>query len=147
MAELDQPWGFWVRIKDRDSALYAMRMAGLPVFLSGLTGALISIVDPADSQAGFLVGWAIAAMLIMMGLMIRKGRFGLVPFAAALMLINIGLSIASSILITVGIARLDLLPVDILFMEFIRLSVFPVLFLLVMVSGLRGWRWLRQSRS
>ncbi len=147
MSNTDQPWGFWVRVKDRESARYAARMAGLPVFLGGLFSALVALVEPAPTPSRFVAGWLIAVVLIITGLLIRSGRFGLVPFAALIMILNIIIGLVTSAILAAGIVRLGAFPPGLLVMEFIRIIIFPVLFLLVMISGLRGWWWLRQNRT
>jgi hypothetical protein len=124
-------FGPWVRVKGRESARLAVRMAGLPVFLIGLVTVVFAVITLLTVMSSGLtitrplpVGLPLVAglVLVVLGLALRAGRAALVPVAAVVTLANAALSMA-------------LLP----------LWVVPVqaMMALVALSGLRGWWWLR----
>jgi peptidoglycan/LPS O-acetylase OafA/YrhL len=127
-------FGPWARVSDRDSAVLAVRMSGLPVFLMGLISVLISVfavgtvaaidemdlTEPAPAAIAIVVG----AVLVVIGLTLRRGLASLAPFAAIIVLGNAALSLWSGALWS--------LPLQ-------------AIFALMALSGLRGWWWLRQN--
>lgn len=129
MAEPDNRLGFWVPIRDRDSALYAIRMTGLPVFLIGLTLVLsgaLSLADPLRPPLWGAILLGLAVAFIAAGLALRAGKRWLVPPAAAIVLI--------------------LVLVEAFFVPSWAL-VLRGLIALMAISGLRGWLWLRRHRA
>ncbi|MFM2389330.1 MAG: hypothetical protein RLZZ437_885 [Pseudomonadota bacterium] len=106
-------------------------MAGLPVFLIGLMTVLfagvtlltvmasgLTVTRPLPIALLFVAGM----VLIALGLGLRAGKAALVPLAALLTMANAGL--------TVAMGSLWMLPLQ-------------AMILLVTISGLRGWWWLR----
>jgi hypothetical protein len=125
--------GYWPRIKDRDSVIDAVKMAGLPVFLLGATGVLTVLLSVADvlqanptieQVLALALAAATGVLLVALGLAIRRGRPSLVVLAAVITFTN-------------AAATLWLAPW--------WASVFQVLMVLLMLSGLRGWWWLRKN--
>jgi hypothetical protein len=125
--------GYWPRIADRESALAAVRMAGLPVFLMGLSAVsavLLSVLAVLQIQptTAFLLSLIFAAatgvVLMALGLAIRKGRTSLVLLAAFITFAN-------------AMATAWIAPW--------WASIIQVLMVLLALSGLRGWWWLRKQ--
>jgi hypothetical protein len=127
-------FGYWITIDDDASARFAVRMAGLPVLLiaaNTLLAALILAVTLATLEAaigpctqitlGLLVAAGLALGVIAFAL--RAGRTALVPLATAIS--------AAAFVVQAMVSPLWLLIV-------------PGLALLVSLSGLRGWSWLRR---
>ncbi len=127
MAEAGNRLGFWIPVRDRASAQYAVRMSGLPVFLIGVSLALSGLVLLVDPIAATGLGWVLAALalpLVALGLLLRGGRARLAPVACLLFL--------GAVAIEIWLAPSWGLVVR-------------GLIALVAVSGLRGWWWLRQN--
>jgi hypothetical protein len=125
--------GYWPRIADRDSALAAVKMAGLPVFLIGASGiltvlfsvlAVLQIRPTPESIFTLAFTAATGVLLVALGLAIRRGRPSLIVSAAVITFAN-------------AAATFWLAPW--------WASVFQILMVLLMLSGLRGWWWLRQN--
>ncbi len=125
--------GYWPRINGRDSALAAVRMAGLPVFLIGGTtllfvliawGAAASLGETLAYPLQLVMAAGCGAALVILGLALRGGRTALVPVATGLTLLN---AAATVLLFAWWFA-----PVQ-------------ALMALLALSGLRGWWWLRND--
>jgi hypothetical protein len=127
-------FGYWITIQDAASARYAVRMAGLPVLLiaaNALLAALIMAVTlatldaPMGRNARIILGLLVAAGLALgsIAFALRAGRTALVPAATAL---NIA-AFAVQAMISPPWAL-----------------IVPGLALLLALSGLRGWLWLRR---
>ncbi|MGL4321346.1 MAG: hypothetical protein ACRCS3_10840 [Paracoccaceae bacterium] len=125
-------FGPWARVTDVQGAELAVRMAGLPVFLIGLMSVLfagftllsvmasgLTITRPLPIALPLVAGIAQIAL----GLGLRAGKAALVPLATLLTLANTAL--------TVAIGSVWVLPL-------------LAIMLLVAISGLRGWWWLRK---
>lgn len=157
ITEANQPLGFWVFVRDEESAVYAARLCGLPLFLTGLWALLLALLAMIGEQAviagpaaddrffGFLL---VGGVLVVTGLLIRARFFGLVPVMATLFLVLC----AGAILAAVGLVA----SLQEATSEFAALPVFvpiligplgPVLYCLMMISGLRGWYYLRKHGS
>lgn len=125
MERTETKWGFWIPVKDDNSARYAAKMAGLPVFLMGLSFIVPTLFHFANTRP--IVGGAyLLAMVFFVaaGLLIRKGRFGFLP-------VSVGLWIAVT---TYAYAQSGL-----------TMSIFLSITIgLVAMSGLRGWLWLQR---
>jgi hypothetical protein len=127
--------GYWPRIVDRGSAMAAVQMAGLPVFLIG--GGTVFLVAlavfgalplglSAELLLVFMYTAAVGALLAALGLAVRRRRPSLVPPAAVITFAFV-------------FAVVWLAP-----WWAISLQIFPVLLIL---TGLRGWWWLRKNRA
>ena len=115
----------WSSIQDRASASYVARMAGLPTFLSGLLGGvssgLLLFSDPSLAEY-----WGVLLMslfLLWASLRIRRGRFGLLPVVAALVVLDLSLRLLDPISYRIAV---------------------PLILALFVLNGLRGWWWLRR---
>ena len=96
ITEANQSLGFWVFVRDEESAVYAARLCGLPLFLTGLWALLLALLAMIGEQAviagpaaddrffGFLL---VGGVLVVTGLLIRARFFGLVPVMATLFLV------------------------------------------------------------
>lgn len=123
------PKGLWVRVHDRESALYTVRNAGFPFFLIGFTAAIaaLMVAGPDLALRAALVG-ALALALMGLGYALRAGAGhpALVPVAwaafAALLVAEWGVA-AGALMLAQGIVAL------------------------VAASGLRGWLWLRRRQT
>ena len=128
-------FGPWARVTDCHSAGLSERMAGLPVFLLGLisvqTAGMVLLTGagfdtPVTAPYPLLIGVASGLALIGLGLALRGCNAALVPLAALLTLANAAL--------TLWIAALWTLLVQ-------------AIIVLVAISGLRGWWWLRKHSA
>lgn len=120
------PKGLWVRVHDRESALYTVRGSGFPLFLIGFTAAIaaLMIAGPDTALRAALIG-LLAVALMALGYAIRAGigHPALIPVAwvgfIALIAAEWGQTASALILAQVLIS-------------------------LVAASGVRGWLWLRK---
>ncbi|SEV96626.1 hypothetical protein SAMN04488515_0434 [Cognatiyoonia koreensis] len=128
----------WPRIETAQTARQAVRMAGLPVFLFGLATAFsgLTFSDPAT----MLTQLGIGVVLIVFGFALRSHVAGLAPLAA---LFVIG-SFAWSLWSAGAVLWLGLLYLPSLLLLLMMLLFMGVCTLFVL-SGVRGWWWLRQS--
>lgn len=124
-------WGFWIPVKDRQSATYAAKMSGFPVFLSGFSLLLQSnLVFPLRNGTKFsflILGLGITIcglFFIISALKIRKHKFATLPVSVGLWL---------------GFTTLSMLLVP------HALKIMNIIIGLLCVSGLRGWWWLKQN--
>ena len=119
-----QPYGFWVIIRNREDAIYAAKLTGLPAFLMGASSLVASV---RYVLLGALEGYVLvllAACLIGLGVAVRQGRFALVPVVAGIGLINALTNMAFGN------------P---------AVAIFNLFILVVIASGVRGWLWLRNN--
>ena len=121
-------------MNDRDSAMLAVRMAGLPVFLLGRLSVLFAVVavgtvaamddiavtKPIPAAVTIVAG----AVLVVIGLALRREVAALAPVAAIIILGNAVLSL--------WVGALWAVPLQAIVM-------------LMAVSGLRGWWWVRRN--
>jgi len=139
-----EAWGWWVKIRDADSANYAIKMSGFPVFLWGISylviGLIILLTGPVSPDFGIaaaLLALAILAVgiaLIITGLQLKKNNPKIAPFAA-------GLYIAATAL---G-AILNFTNTETSTIVASSSLVISVLMILLAISGIRGWLWLRAN--
>lgn len=147
-------WGIPFSIKDADKARYAVKLSGLPVFLLGLTYALIGLTGQIDIKpdavdnipAGirdWLIGqnisplealkwffrtyFVLGLLLVWWGLKIRKGSISLVPIAALFYLVWTAITVFYSV-------------------HWIQ-WVMPIPWIVLSIGGLRGWMWLRKNQK
>ena len=119
-------FGFWIDVTDAATAREAVRMAGLPVLLIGASfglSALSGVMAPDPQYLSAAALATAAAVLVVIAFAIRAGRAALVPVAVTFCTV-------------VLVARIALLPT--------ALAIVPILALLLCISGLRGWLWLRR---
>ena len=129
MAEPDNRLGFWVPIRDQESALYAIRMTGLPVFLIGVTllfSGVLSLVDPVRPALWAYVLLGFALVFLVAGLALRAGQTWLAPLAAGIVVLVVML--------------------EAIFLPSYAL-VLRGLIALMAFSGFRGWLWLRRHNG
>ncbi|NJM82805.1 MAG: hypothetical protein HC844_10150 [Tabrizicola sp.] len=124
-------FGYWIDVTDRASAHEAVRMAGLPMVLIGFNFAVaaITLMTDAPSEGDLTVPLVLAAssiLLVTAGFLLRGGRSYLVPFA----------SVVTLPLLTLLIAFLPT-----------YYALIPIFALLLSISGIRGWLWLRRERA
>ena len=137
--------GWWVKINDVDSANYAIRMSGLPIFLMGISfiiasfGALLTW-SAIQSESVILKGFLIAMLpvgifLVICGVLLRKNKNEIAPIAACL---YIPFVLGSLFFVTPApdIGQNTMLIIN---------MIFTLLFALLSLGGLRGWRWLKQN--
>lgn len=132
MAFKEPRWGFWVPVKDKESAEYAAKMSGFPVFLMGLsfTPLGLLLVFAGEQVWQKIFGGVIAAcgvFFIVSGLQIRKHKFKTLPVSVSIWL---------------------LLTVIAMFLALLSGSVpigLNLLIGLMAISGLRGWWWLTRN--
>jgi hypothetical protein len=128
-------FGYWITIQDAASARYAVRMAGLPVLLIAANALLAAMImamtlatldAPMGRNALTILGLLVAAGIALGGIAfaLRAGRAtALVPAATALSIAAFAVQAVAS-------------PPWML--------IVPSLALLLALSGLRGWFWLRR---
>jgi hypothetical protein len=119
----DKGFGFWIDVKDRQTALFAVRMAGLSVLitaLSALLGALLAVTE-APTGPTSMTDTALltigGVLLAIMAFALRAGVSWVVHAATIISVLGIGIQV----LIT---------PVYGL--------IVPIFALLLTISGLRG---------
>lgn len=120
------PKGLWIRVHDRESALYTVRGSGFPTFLIGFVGAVGALMIAGPETALLSGGMAVLSLaLIGLGYFIRSGAGhpALIPLVwlCILALLAIEFTRAAGILI---LAQL--------------------IFAGLAASGIRGWAWLRR---
>lgn len=140
-----QLFGYWLPVRDDASARDAARMAGLPVLVVGANAALFALmeaVQPAPYAPFLALAAATACILILIAFRIRAGHAAWIPFALILFLVFLT---ANSLLTylewelvgrtqaATGLAMLS--------------WIIPVICLILILGGLRGWRWLRAHNS
>ncbi|MBB2673041.1 UNVERIFIED_ORG: hypothetical protein GGE44_002603 [Rhizobium esperanzae] len=134
-----QPHGLWPRVRDRESAIYVTRMAGLPTFLLGISYVLNPYLESQifDLRSGIEI--LVGALLILTGLRIRGGKLGLLPFSVAMVLLHaLGRVLWAWIFVRNGYEPE-------MTAAFLTMSLMQALTSLLMISGLRGWRWLKNN--
>ena len=128
----------WTKIRDRETADYAIRMSGLPVFLLGtsylLVGAFFSDTALVDLTAG--------ASLIIIGIALRSGRGWLSPIATTIAVLWT-LIRAAQIAPVFGLLLL-MSPTAIGLLVGAALQ---LILLLMTIAGLRGWLWSRRQSA
>jgi hypothetical protein len=126
----DKGFGFWIDVKDRQTALFAVRMAGLPVLiiaLSALLGALLAVTEAPTGPKSVTDTTLLSiggVLLTIMAFAMRAGVSWVVPAATIISVLGMG----KQLLIT---------PVYGL--------IVPIFAVLLTISGLRGWLWLRKN--
>ncbi|MDT0683453.1 hypothetical protein RM543_12220 [Roseicyclus sp. F158] len=136
-------FGYWISLEDRASARNAVRMSGLPVLLMGANAALLALVSsvrPFPDMAVVSSAAAIAALLVLMAFRIRAGHAAWIPFASMLFIAFLGVSLFSSYIGWQVAGGNPTTGAQILLGWII-----PAICLILMVSGLRGWFWMRQN--
>ena len=124
--------GFWISVVDADSARYAMKMSSLPIFLFGvvLVGyAGLNFITPGArlSHNTPVVLAAMGGALVVLSLFTRNGKaLYLLPYVNAGALILVIFNLWYGTLTSV---------------------IFNLIFLGLLLSGLRGWIWLRRHSS
>lgn len=135
---------YFPRIDSEDSARAAIKMAGLPVFLTGASLILqagLAALFALQLGAAPQIFWLACAIFVVLGLVLlfaslklRKGK-GIaifVPLAVMLSLFNIAALFAGNDFYTLK-AR-------------IIMATFPALLVLLSVHGVRGWLWLARNK-
>ncbi|WP_337267432.1 hypothetical protein [Oryzifoliimicrobium ureilyticus] len=138
----NQPIGFWWFIRDDDDARDAVGLAGLPIFLIGLAYLLISAVFLLDTTGPIMVGGPIGLALMLMGLCLRAGKTKLTPYAFGLFALHIlfALTLFGAATLDGGVSLEAIANLAVA-------AILPALLLVLMISGLRGWLWLRKARA
>jgi len=125
----DQPWGFWVIIRNEADAKFAIKMSGLLFFLAGasslLVAASIALKQPHEIATTAIM-ITISVALIWSGLRIRKGKYG--TFASSTLLFFLALCVH-------------------LLSEPLAINILGALQGILMLSGIRGWLYLRKTPS
>ena len=141
MASKDRFFGYWIAVHDAHSASYALRMAGLPILLTGMDIALFALLAAVWGvldTGGSAWRLAIALPLVVIAFRIRAGHAPWLPVALALAVVMLVARLQSSLAVwrmTGGdrIAQAQLLASWIV----------PLFCTALMLGGLRGWLWLR----
>lgn len=143
---IPQPYGFWIRVRDRESATYAARMSGLPVLLVGILQAFAGLFDATMSSEEKIARFIIAGLFIIAGIAIRRGVFMLIPIVCTIMLLMVIAGLAGVAMEIFSHLRQGV-PGQYLTASFTWQSIMPILILLLMISGFRGWWWLHRNRK
>ena len=123
----DQPWGFWVVIRNKVDADFAIKMSGLPIFLLGTSSLLVGTVFALRGSHYIAVAAimaVISAVLIWSGLRIRSGKYG--TFFPSTLVVLFALS-------------------GHLLSESVAITILGALQGILMLSGVRGWLYLRRA--
>lgn len=152
-------WGIPFSIKDADTARYAVKLSGLPVFLLGLTYGLIGFFmtlglmtgmvslaeDPVSRMPAFIRDWLVANDLNPFAAL--KWFFGLYC-VLGILLVWWGLKIRRGEIAIVPLAALVYLiwtGITMFFsVHWIQLLM-PIPWIILSILGLRGWWWLRKN--
>ncbi|MEX3016088.1 hypothetical protein [Gymnodinialimonas hymeniacidonis] len=133
--------GYWIVSHDEDSALEAVRMAGLPLLLMGfnllgLAILFLSLVPTFGPAILGLLGTAIACIIIAFRL--REGHAAWVPIVALLF----GAYIIVNVAFTWLGATIAAAPSGALIAT---QWIIPLICLILVSAGIRGWLWLRSN--
>ena len=98
MAFKEPKWGFWIPVRDRQSAEYAAKMSGLLVFLMGLNFVFVGslILNSSDEASEHIIGILMALsgiLFLISGVRIRKLKFETLPVTVPLWVIITTLNI------------------------------------------------------
>lgn len=134
---------FWMPVNDEASARDAVKMGGLPILLIGfntLVFCLIGFLQGSLSNTLVIGGVILSLLLVVFSFRIRSGKAGSLPYLSALFLIFFVLSALFSLIgnILQGGAVVG-------GVMFVVGLIVPVLAMLLSISGLRGWNWLRKN--
>ncbi|MEP3891181.1 MAG: hypothetical protein ABJN69_12035 [Hellea sp.] len=131
--DVNPKWGFWIPVRNEASAHYAAKMSGLPVFMLGLSVLMFGL-QFAGLRIWLAAGIALltALFLLVSGLRIRSGKFGLLPISVGLWLI----------VMVIGVVPTSLAPTTAAVIS----TILNLIIGLLALSGLRGWWWLRSER-
>lgn len=137
--------GYWLPVHDEASARDAVRMSGLPVLIMGANAALFALVEavqPAPYAALLASSVAIACILILLAFRIRAGHAAWIPFALVLFVVFLA---ANAFLAYLGwhLAGRTLAGTS----QVILSWIVPVICLVLILGGFRGWRWLKLHKS
>ena len=126
MDTAEEPNGLLFKINDRFHALYAVKLAGFPLFLM-----FFSCLIGAAFNTGHFVAYVIFALVfLVIAIDLRREKVRLLPVAAVVLCVNLALTI----LFAWSWANLSLLS---LLIQGVSLC--------MVVQGLRGWWWLRKN--
>lgn len=127
MAFKEPRWGFWVPVKDKESAEYASKMSGLPVFILGLNflfSGLYLLIKKIEIL--YATGVTLSGIFFLISaLQIKKYKFKTLPMSVTLWLV--------------------ITTVATLFMGINASTIINILIGLLAISGLRGWWWLTRN--
>ena len=127
----------WPDVRDEVSARHAVRLSGLPVLLMGANAALLALITfarPSPNLVLLASSTSIALLLILLVFRIRGGHDAWIPFTLVLYAAFMGAHGFWSYFVWRLLGRT--LVGD-------AYGVVIFICLLLMVSGFRGWRWLR----
>ncbi len=131
-------FGFWMPVIDEESAAYAVKMSGLPLFLVGLnTFALVAVIDQHWAQ---VIAAVFAVLFVSLAFRIRAACTAWAPIAAFLSVTFFLLQVMWRFLTVIVLG----FHWQVMLAEAARLIV-PTLAVILAMGGLRGWKWLRRN--
>ncbi|RBW42235.1 hypothetical protein DS901_16140 [Loktanella sp. D2R18] len=123
---------------DEESAAYAVKMSGLPLFLVGLnTFALLFVIDQHWAQ---VIAVVFAVLFVSLAFRIRAACTAWAPIAAFLSVTFFLLQVMWRFLTAILLG----FHWQVMLAEAARLIV-PTLAVILAMGGLRGWKWLRRN--
>ncbi|MDO5641810.1 MAG: hypothetical protein Q4G26_05400 [Paracoccus sp. (in: a-proteobacteria)] len=134
-------FGYWPAIRDADSAIGATRMAGLPVLMMGANAALLALIAAMqpDLDPVLISGLAgVGFLLALLAFRIRAGHAGWLPVVALLFLGFLGANLSLSYMEWQLAGQSQASGAGIVLRWIV-----PVICLILVIGGLRGWLWLR----
>jgi uncharacterized membrane protein len=138
-------FGYWLPVHDDASARDAVRMSGLPVLFMGANAAVFALmeaVQPAPSTSLLASSLAISCILILLAFRIRAGHAAWMPLVVILFVVFLA---ASAFLTYLGwhlTGRAQAGAIQAVFSWII-----PIICLVLVVGGVRGWRWLNSHEG
>ena len=131
------------RIDSRETALAAVKMAGLPIFLIGFGYGFLGFFavlaagnQPSSQTFGAIIQILLSIVLLVISFRLRRGLAGFVLPSFAITCANYGVALYNLIMPFSAI-NLGWLPIQIL------LLIVPTIMLMFTIHGLRAWFWLR----
>ncbi len=148
-----QPLGYWLFIRNEEDAKYAVKMAGLPIFLNGLSYFVFAVLDIVAYWLSVSSDEAIPNFGILSWLSLFTFIFGIYFVYSGLRVRNkTDYNIKTAFIILCiaylisFVARLFLLSYvwSVYHIVFITFGILP---LLLVYGGLRGQKWLKKNSA
>ncbi|WP_316015998.1 hypothetical protein [Roseobacter sp. HKCCA0434] len=130
-------------MSDEESAMEAIKMAGLPILVIGANAALLALNSIAEQTSNYIVAKLsalIAVLLFILAFRVRSGHAAWVPFALILFVGFLVTNISATYMNAMTYGAFSS------FNGYILLGwIVPLICLLLAFSGLKGWLWMRAN--
>ena len=145
MATKTKLFGYWISSTDENSAKEAVKMAGLPALVMGVNAALASLIALFQATPNLtIVAWSaiIALLLIILAFRIRAGKSAWLPLVLVLFSAFLVASAFSSYIVWTVAGKEPISAAQI-----ITGWIVPLICMVLVVAGFKGWLWLRTNGS